>query len=437
MPLLDTNKGVEGAYNGFIFGVRALESDITVTAVWATTMSNSAVPVKVYYCQGTWGDFKAQPQAWHTAAESTIPDKRSMHRIDLQAPIPVRAGSTVGLYVHTRDPDGVGFNSSGTRITAADSSVQIMTGAPSGSHNPFENIKGSKWAFAGRIEYVAGAQTQPAPLAGLAPPPPPQYHSPSQAAASMVLFTPPQPAARAPPQQPAAQPPYAPQSLAVYDPAAATRRPSYAAAPAAHTAAPAGGNGYAGGNDHGNGNGHGYAGGNGNGHGNAGMPRQPMTRQEVQEVQSRLSSALAHINALEQAEQEHAARNLTMGARHREILAQRDATHQEALKNHIVSAAEAITDKDADHRVLVEAAEADRAKVWGATVADRLEGQREAHAEEMAALRVEHGKQKVARHTALEVRVFKESRPLAHARTHSRTHSLTRALTHSLAPTAH
>jgi hypothetical protein len=71
MPLLDTEKQVEGAYNGFFFNVRAQEADVTVLALWGFTQSNHEVAVKVYACKGDWNDSKTTPFTWEQVSDNT------------------------------------------------------------------------------------------------------------------------------------------------------------------------------------------------------------------------------------------------------------------------------------------------------------------------------------------------------------------------------
>ena len=79
MATLATGKPVQSCYNGFMWGLRAKDEQVSVEALWVTTQDKRPVEATLYACSGSWESTRtlsnaveADPKAWDVIGTATI-----------------------------------------------------------------------------------------------------------------------------------------------------------------------------------------------------------------------------------------------------------------------------------------------------------------------------------------------------------------------------
>jgi hypothetical protein len=178
LQVCSSHRSCNSSACGFMFNIEAVGRSARLVALMAQTRQcaksmvtkGTAVPrckVTVYVVEGGFEAHVHQPADWEVAGEAWFTEHKKPTRIDLETTridLNLRAGSTVGIYLHSRDGGklAVGIHSGDCSSTQGEG-VLLHKGVFTSRPSPFDGVQTTDYFFVGSLEYELPPQLTAAP----------------------------------------------------------------------------------------------------------------------------------------------------------------------------------------------------------------------------------------------------------------------------------
>eukprot|EP00747_Dinoflagellata_sp_TGD_P102135 gnl/TRDRNA2_/TRDRNA2_168567_c0_seq2.p1 gnl/TRDRNA2_/TRDRNA2_168567_c0~~gnl/TRDRNA2_/TRDRNA2_168567_c0_seq2.p1 ORF type:complete len:323 (-),score=36.89 gnl/TRDRNA2_/TRDRNA2_168567_c0_seq2:110-1078(-) len=130
-------------FHGIMFDIRA-KADLPVEVVHVEEIwvRGSLGPMKVWWAVGGFQPVRTQPEAWTEVYDGFHPANfEQLTKLELQTPIPLRAGQLIGVYIHSSAwyDTSLVYDNRRAYVVHEDLFVRVLPGMAHMDHRPFGN----------------------------------------------------------------------------------------------------------------------------------------------------------------------------------------------------------------------------------------------------------------------------------------------------------